>query len=317
MLEQLVETDLDFVFKGGTTLILLIDKPERFSIDIDIITEHSKDEVKYSIEKMMNKGLFKRFAEKERKDLGIPKAHYYFYYDSVVNGRETFVMLDVLFDSHSYPVIVNTPIKSHWIKTGESDINVKTPDIDSILGDKLTVFAPNTTGIPFNIGKAMENIKQLFDIDRLFNRIKSIQTVEKSFNQTARKELSYRKLDCCISDVLNDIIEVCLLVSRFIVIKRNDIPAALELFEGLKRFKSFPIVVKYRIDDAVLSSAKTAYLAASLIKGNKILETYSGDVKIVDMIFPDEYKHLAKLKKRSPEAYYYWCKTIMILEEIG
>jgi len=36
LVEQLKMTDLDFVFKGGTSLILLMPKPKRFSVDIDI-----------------------------------------------------------------------------------------------------------------------------------------------------------------------------------------------------------------------------------------------------------------------------------------
>ena len=37
LLEQLVLTDLDFIFKGGTSLLLLLKDIKRLSIDIDII----------------------------------------------------------------------------------------------------------------------------------------------------------------------------------------------------------------------------------------------------------------------------------------
>ncbi len=36
--EQLKVNDLIFVFKGGTSLLLHLEKPLRFSIDVDIIT---------------------------------------------------------------------------------------------------------------------------------------------------------------------------------------------------------------------------------------------------------------------------------------
>lgn len=39
LLENLATSNLDFIFKGGTALILLLDKIHRFSIDIDIIIE--------------------------------------------------------------------------------------------------------------------------------------------------------------------------------------------------------------------------------------------------------------------------------------
>jgi len=37
LLEGLAESKLDFIFKGGTAVMLLLGKTERFSIDIDII----------------------------------------------------------------------------------------------------------------------------------------------------------------------------------------------------------------------------------------------------------------------------------------
>jgi len=37
LLEQLKLTGLDFIFKGGTSLVLLMEQSRRFSVDIDII----------------------------------------------------------------------------------------------------------------------------------------------------------------------------------------------------------------------------------------------------------------------------------------
>ncbi|MBU4293571.1 MAG: nucleotidyl transferase AbiEii/AbiGii toxin family protein [Actinobacteria bacterium] len=42
LLESLTLTDLQFIFKGGTALLLLLDEMHRFSIDIDIIIEKIK-----------------------------------------------------------------------------------------------------------------------------------------------------------------------------------------------------------------------------------------------------------------------------------
>jgi len=311
----LAATDLEFVFKGGTSLLLLIEKPQRFSIDIDINTESAKDSVESVIESIMEKGLFKRYKEKVRTFRGIPKAHFYFYYDSVVNGRETFVMLDVLFDSHSYAKIIDTPIQSKWIKSQGTIVTVKTPDIDSLLGDKLTVFAPNTTGIKYDAGKSMEIIKQLFDIGRLFNHITNLQTVRTSFQQTAIKELAYRKLDISPHDVLNDVIETSLIVSKFPGNGKKNTPESFELIDGLKRFKSFPIGVKYRSDDAILSASKAAYLAALLHYGGIDIQPYTDDTELIEINFPDKFKHIIKLKRRLPNAYYYWHKAIEIITE--
>ena len=37
LLEALARTELPFVFKGGTSLMLLLDSPKRLSVDIDIV----------------------------------------------------------------------------------------------------------------------------------------------------------------------------------------------------------------------------------------------------------------------------------------
>lgn len=45
LVEALVIEGLDFTFKGGTSLILILDRPYRLSIDADIITIESKEKV--------------------------------------------------------------------------------------------------------------------------------------------------------------------------------------------------------------------------------------------------------------------------------
>ncbi len=45
LLEQLKVAGLDFTFKGGTSLVLLLDGGNRFSIDIDIICSTDKEKL--------------------------------------------------------------------------------------------------------------------------------------------------------------------------------------------------------------------------------------------------------------------------------
>jgi len=314
LLEQLVINNLQFVFKGGTSLILLVDKPQRFSIDIDINTEESKEKLLNVLKAICSNELFKRFDENKRTDRGVPKAHFKFYYDSVIDGRENYILLDVLFDKHSYPKLVETPIKSFWIDTDNDIIKVNTPSIDSILGDKLTVFAPNTTGIKYEIGKSMEIMKQLFDIGRLFDHFENIEVVVASFSEIAKKELEYRKSTKTIDDVLQDIIKTSLIVSRFPGGTRSDSPELLELIDGLKRFKGFPIDFAFRADDAILAAAKAAFLAVKILNNDFTkFEKFSDKIKYDEPDFTDKHKHLNKLMKRKIEAHFYWCKVFDLL----
>jgi len=168
LLEQLVLNKLDFVFKGGTSLILLIDDPQRFSIDIDVNTEANKEALETILSKINDSSLFTHFEENKRKESGVPKAHYKFFFKSEIDQKENYILLDVLFHKHLYPETVQTPIKAFWLDTDENSVMVTTPTIEAILGDKMTAFAPNTTGVPHGKNKEIEIIKQLFDVGRLF-----------------------------------------------------------------------------------------------------------------------------------------------------
>jgi hypothetical protein len=191
LVESLAASKLDFVFKGGTSLVLLMPSAGRFSIDIDIITQAGKNEIESILSKVCMKQPFTSFKLNEQRSYkpGIPKAHYSLYYNSGLTEKEDHILLDILFDENSYPSLLEMPITGHWIKTDTQFIPVKLPTHESITGDKLTAFAPNTTGVPYNQGKELEIVKQLFDLGRLFHQVKDIETVRLSFDKTVEKEI--------------------------------------------------------------------------------------------------------------------------------
>ena len=58
LLEQLIINGLNFTFKGGTALLLVTEKPKRFSIDVDIIAEHSEKEIIAVLQKVVDEQIF-------------------------------------------------------------------------------------------------------------------------------------------------------------------------------------------------------------------------------------------------------------------
>ena len=96
LLEALVRADLPFIFKGGTSLILLLNKPYRLSTDIDIIVDPEID-----IEPFLSEAakIFP-FIEKEQQTRKgknkIIKSHYKFYYQSPSLEEKIPILLDVL-----------------------------------------------------------------------------------------------------------------------------------------------------------------------------------------------------------------------------
>ncbi|MDP2965582.1 MAG: nucleotidyl transferase AbiEii/AbiGii toxin family protein [Pelolinea sp.] len=101
LVENLRLAGLDFIFKGGTSLILLLGIPQRFSIDIDIVLPNSKnlDECHQAV---LSQGVFYRIEESKRAG-DLPKQHYKFFFKSVIQEKESHILLDILFEKNPYP----------------------------------------------------------------------------------------------------------------------------------------------------------------------------------------------------------------------
>lgn len=81
LLTWLVEQEFDFLFKGGTSLLLLLSDVNRLSIDIDVTGSFDLD----TLGKIPTETRFVGIEEDER-DQGkadIPKRHFEVYYDEV------------------------------------------------------------------------------------------------------------------------------------------------------------------------------------------------------------------------------------------
>ena len=80
LLEGLSASGLQFIFKGGTALMLLQGSTKRLSIDIDIILP-VKAELDAAFEKITKDKGFSKFEMQQRQvNSNIEKAHYKFYY---------------------------------------------------------------------------------------------------------------------------------------------------------------------------------------------------------------------------------------------
>jgi predicted nucleotidyltransferase component of viral defense system len=192
LLAQLRQSGLGFIFKGGTSLMLLLKEPKRLSIDIDIILSDRTADLNTLFAAVIAQGIFTRYVEQERKVEGtIEKAHYKFFYNpSHRTGKaEEAILLDILFEQNPYPGIQELPIASPFLQCSGEPINVWVPTPESILGDKLTAFAPNTTGITYfkrENSMSMEIMKQLFDIANLFEVAEDLEEMQASFTHIAK-----------------------------------------------------------------------------------------------------------------------------------
>lgn len=119
LLEQIALHKLNFVFKGGTSLILLLENTNRFSIDIDISTQHSSTELESVFKEIVAKSVFEHFGlDAKRSRTGkFSKAHYKFFYQSnfstsSINRAANYVLLDIVFEKANYPKLELVPIQT-------------------------------------------------------------------------------------------------------------------------------------------------------------------------------------------------------------
>ena len=67
LLELLRTENLEFIFKGGTALMLMIQKPRRFSIDIDILIEKKDQDLELILNNVVEKSAFVKWEEHKEK----------------------------------------------------------------------------------------------------------------------------------------------------------------------------------------------------------------------------------------------------------
>jgi len=313
LLQLLSKSEIKFTFKGGTSLILLLNKARRFSVDIDILTLESREVIEKALTSIVDDSHFSSWEldKKRSYNSGVPKAHYELFYDSELQKGPGYIILDILFEESIYPKTQESEIKSEWIESTEV-ITVTTPTIESILGDKLTAFAPTTTGIMYGKGKGQEIIKQLFDVSCLYDEVENITDVFDSFHTTVQKELMYRNLEISEEKVLDDIINTSILIAKR---EKNKLPQEKiyfkELQQGIKQFGSFLIEGSFTIEDAIIASAKSAILANRLKKNDHSKLPVHINQDVTKLSIEGDLSFLNKLKKlKDKSAFFYWWNVI-------
>jgi predicted nucleotidyltransferase component of viral defense system len=312
LLEGLAKENLSFVFKGGTALMLHLDSTKRLSIDIDIIIPKVPENLEEILDNVVKNQGFLRKELQHRQTLSkIVKEHYKFYYVPFHKTKEEaeYVLLDILYEEVNYQNIVQVPVRSAFVPLTGGHILVNVPSWEDLLADKLTAFAPNTTGVPYfkhEVSMSMDICKQLYDIGHLFDLADDAGIVKATFHRFAETEFSYReKDDKNASDVLEDIFQTALcIVSR----GTEGIGNFKELLEGIKRVRSYIFSESYQIDKAITHASKAAYLAMVIRHDSGVIEKFSDPAEIKDWNIDYPMSKLNRLKRSNPEAFFYWYK---------
>jgi len=329
LLELLAGTGLDFIFKGGTSLMLMPIGSDRFSIDIDIVTSQSKAELDNVLKRLIAGSAFTNFHKDEGRfnKNGIPKAHYSFDFAAIAN-RDGNIVLDVLFEENPYASIIRAEIRNTWIDTKDPYLLVNIPSVNSILGDKLTAFAPTTTGVKYWLGnpdaadKRIEIIKQLHDVSKLIDYCSDIVETKDVFQRIARHQIAYRSQNIEVENVIDDIFETALILAKR---ERNrkepDLSRFADLQSGLSMFKEYLITGSFRIEAAIIASAKAACFTQAFHQDISFsFQLFNESINMADWnISNPEFNFLNRFKRTNKAAFFYWYKCLELknLIDIG
>ena len=280
LLEKLANTNLYFIFKGGTSLMLLLKEFNRFSVDIDTLMKKEMQDKIDEIVFSFKDEILIDVVEDKRKPVDIIKRHFKFFYNSIYpsqnENEKPYVLLDIVFDDMEYASLESLNIDSHFVKTDNPYQKVLVPTIDEMLGDKLTAFAPKTIGILYHrpnerFSKHVEIIKQLYDISKLYDSMKNIELVRKTYNEIALIQIRNRGLDITLENTLKDTIEAC---AAIITQNKNKI-ISVEDYDQIKKgyegFKHYTVNI-FRQQELLTMASKAYILAINVLYEEELRE---------------------------------------------
>lgn len=291
--------------------MLHLGSSRRLSIDIDIVCKPGTNVWNY-LERYSSEYGFTSVKEISRKArTNVPKSHaaykYLVSYPSGYSSGE--ILLDVLYEEIDYTRVLTLPIESPLLKADGEPVLVQIPCLEDMLGDKLTAFAPHTTGIPFfkdDKPFSMEIMKQLFDISSLLDRTNSLEIVSRTFHKLVPIELGYRGLDFLSAmDVLNDAYNTAMNICLYGAINKVEYNY---LTDGAHRVNGFILIENYTMERAIRDAAKVAYLVRLLQLGINDVHHYTKDADAAlatALIENQSLNKLNRIKKINNEAFFY------------
>lgn len=322
LLGHLAESDLPFVFKGGTSLLLHLDPIRRLSIDIDIVCSAPAATLDATLASIASLPPFKRFEESQRGERGLPRRrHFKFFYNSPINGgREFPILLDVVEEADCAVEVVEKSIITPFIDV-ERDVRVTVPTIEALLGDKLTAFAPHTTGVPFEPANdrpcdTMQVVKQMYDVAELFGAINDLPAVARAYDAMQALEAGYREHAFTREETLQDTRDACVTLSKHKLKGVLEHPDAMILLDGASRLTSHLVQPHFNIDDAKVAAGKIGLLTTLLLNGRTDIDlatlrydATNATQTLAGVQVGGDWERLNRLKGPNPEAFFYWHKA--------
>ncbi len=302
LLEALRRVGMEFTFKGGTSLLLLLSSPRRLSTDIDIVVDPATDVDSY-IEKAGTIFPFTAREEQKRESRNnIVKRHFKFTYKSPVKRGPLYILLDVLFEENHYARIVERSIENELLLTEGENLTVNLPSVDSILGDKLTAFAPYTTGIPLRKKKDLEVMKQFYDVSTLIDEFERFDDVRSTYFRVAETEIGYRGSGITPENALEDTIQAAICIGSRGKRSADDFPSYVQ---GTRDIVNHIFDGRFSMEVASGFAPKVIYMTACLLTGEPFERSADLEELRSETLTQEDLKTMKSFRKLRTDGYGY------------
>jgi hypothetical protein len=203
------------------------------------------------------------------------------------------------------------------------EVEVQFPTVESLLADKLTAFAPRTTGVPFepSEGKKPELqqiVKQLFDVGELFMLAEDISEIRDTYRKAFDLENEYRKGGFQMTEALDDAFATSLTYCLHGLKKVPQHPDALQLEKGRKSLESHLVNHTFDLPAAKIAAAKAALLTRIIARDNTNpslthWRTMPNIEAFRTLEITGEWDQLNRMKAMNTEAFWYWYQASKLL----
>jgi hypothetical protein len=271
LLEILINEGYSLVFKGGTALMLSINNPIRMSVDIDISV---KGDIGINPKKLMDitRGIFDKVEVYHPGDTS-----------KFIEGLSSFILtseenikvkVDILVEENKYLNLEHRAVFHHFLIPDNSPHAIVTvPSLSSQLGDKLTAFAPNTLGVPFerkedgSTNKGLEVVKQMHDVAALIKQPQiNFDEAFITFQRFVQSQNAMRKTSFTTSEVLMDAFKTSLAVATH-GYRPKDWSQNWDnyLHPGVEKQCNY-ILPRYNPEEAAIEASYVAWLAKTFLE---------------------------------------------------
>lgn len=321
---RLRQAGLEFVFKGGTALVLHFEPIRRLSIDVDILCLEPMERLKETLDTAAkDRPPFLGSEHQERRDREVPPTkHFKVAYDSAYDsGSRNSIQLDVITAEDPYAELESRAIDPSFLDL-EEEVEVPIPTASCLLADKLAAFAPSTIGYPYRPVVAatgaptdprpMKVVKHLFDVGELAGVTVDLSQTIQTYHRIHEEQRKYRGGEWSLEDTLTDTQDASFWVCR-IDGRPKENHERIDFFrQGIRSLDSHLFTQPFKRAESRLAAARAA-LAAELIRIGRtdfdlaeFVATDPGIESLRNAQLEGQWSNLNRLKQTDIKAFECW-----------